>query len=779
MIQSNNTVQDLTTTSGVTVDTVSVTSGFNVVGDGGGGNFIWKTIAVYGPRPSADGGIIVYSTADATGWWERQFEFADIRFWGGKADVKVLNDANMTASSAVLTSASANFTAKDIGKKIYVVGVGATALTLTATITAYTSATQVTLSVAASTTASNTPATYGTDSTNAFTNINNYGRSLVGKSLQIVLQSGTYMTNFNNWLAGIRSVEVIGNGANIMCTHGAADPNGYAFNQQALNMPSVFDTFDNTFYNGSATPYVYGDLIASTVSTSASSAQSVTTLTATDAANYTPGTWALIYGFEHENIPGFPPDARYYDYVKVVTADAATGIITFDRALNYEYDAGWPDNLPGGGVGGAPRIISCTRSNFQTIEDLVIRDLSLVPFNGWVSPNAALRTARLSVYGYINARFYNVNCGSVYPGQGKNLLFDTCQFSKACEPDKLIDQLIFKNTSFVDVVNGGGVNFLQMLNCTFSGQFNISPRYLDIDNCTFASTSFGSSSALAFFGQNKGVEHVRLGTNVWNCSLPGRSALIANSNNTILTVDTVVNNTLVLVTNAHWITATNGRQVLPGSIGYTSTNKRFIVKRVYAYDANNVGIVGDFSQVPVVGDVFKFIYVRRISVEGRQHKIGANANNYQLFLTEDLFPQIQYRENTPAHDLKRILLTDQDITQGNSANVRSAFGYPCRLIVNVIKAYTGTDTNALLKLVSYTTGTFTQTIDLKTTGTRIAEIGRHAGGVGADVLVDIDPSYMPTFRFYWAGVSAGTLTATDSSQLPIVQIYFETFELIR
>ena len=89
MIQTNNTVQDLTTTSGVTVNTVAVTSGFSAVGDGGGGNFIWKTIAVYGSRPTEDGGIIVYSTADTSGWWERQFEFIDIRFFGDRKSTRL------------------------------------------------------------------------------------------------------------------------------------------------------------------------------------------------------------------------------------------------------------------------------------------------------------------------------------------------------------------------------------------------------------------------------------------------------------------------------------------------------------------------------------------------------------------------------------------------------------------------------------------------------------------------------------------------------------------
>jgi hypothetical protein len=585
-------------------------------------------------------------------------------------------------------------------------------------------------------------------------------------------------------------VEIFGNGASIMCTYGVANLTGFATNNIALWMPSIFDSCNNNHYNGSLTPYKYGYLIQSTVSTSSAGANSITTVTPGDAGNFTVGSWALVYGFDHELIGGFPPDPRYYDYVKVTSVDSGTGIVTFDRSLNYSYNSDWPDLqviAPNGITTGAPRIISANRNDivgsdvFNIIENLIIKDLNFVPFPGWVGPVATdFRNGELAVYGYINAELTNVTCTGLYPGQGKNLTFKDCQFFETCEPDKVIDQLSFINCTINGISNGGGVNFIQMYGCTISGLFNLSPRYLDIDNCSFSTTAFGASNSLAAFGFNKGIEHLRLGTNVWNCDLPSRIALISSSNNIAFTVGAFVSDNEVTVTKANWIANKYGRQVLPGSIGYTSTNKRFIVSKVFIApgDATNVHIQGDFSQVPVAGDVFKFIYLRRVTVEGRQHKVGANANSYQLFASEEVIPQIQYKRNDAGSDLKRILLSDQDIIQGSNINYRSVFGYATKLIINVIKPYTGTDTTALLKLSANPSGTFAQTIDLKTAGTRVAEVGRNAGSAGVDVLANIDTSYLQTLRFYWQGASSGTL-AGDATVLPIFQIYLEAIELAR
>lgn len=67
----------------------------------------------------------------------------------------------MTAASATLTSATAAFTAADVGGTAIVVGAGAAGATLETTIAAFIDATQVTLTVAASTTVSGKVARIG------------------------------------------------------------------------------------------------------------------------------------------------------------------------------------------------------------------------------------------------------------------------------------------------------------------------------------------------------------------------------------------------------------------------------------------------------------------------------------------------------------------------------------------------------------------------------------------------------------------------------------------
>lgn len=91
----------------------------------------------------------------------------DIVSYGAVGNGKVVADAAMTASSAVLTSATAAFTAGDVNKPIMVLGAGASSETLVGTISAYTSSTQVTLSATAGTTVSGACAMWATDDTTA------------------------------------------------------------------------------------------------------------------------------------------------------------------------------------------------------------------------------------------------------------------------------------------------------------------------------------------------------------------------------------------------------------------------------------------------------------------------------------------------------------------------------------------------------------------------------------------------------------------------------------
>jgi hypothetical protein len=88
--------------------------------------------------------------------------------YGAKGDGKVIGDAAITAGTAILTSASANFTSADVGKTFMLNGaLGAAAKPLITTILSQQSGMQVTLSANATATVTGGAAVYGTDDTAA------------------------------------------------------------------------------------------------------------------------------------------------------------------------------------------------------------------------------------------------------------------------------------------------------------------------------------------------------------------------------------------------------------------------------------------------------------------------------------------------------------------------------------------------------------------------------------------------------------------------------------
>ena len=80
----------------------------------------------------------------------------------GSIDGRSSLDGVATASSAALTSASLNFTPRDVGKAIYVGGAGTGGATLLTTISSYVSATQVTMNTTAVVSIVNAPVFLGT-----------------------------------------------------------------------------------------------------------------------------------------------------------------------------------------------------------------------------------------------------------------------------------------------------------------------------------------------------------------------------------------------------------------------------------------------------------------------------------------------------------------------------------------------------------------------------------------------------------------------------------------
>lgn len=110
----------------------------------------------------------------------------NIKDYGAVADGQRVADGAMTATSAVLTSATASFKVNDVGKSISVEGAaGLSGNTHNTTILSYQSSTQVTLASVAGTTVSNARVDWGTNNATAMSNANSAADTAGGGTIYI------------------------------------------------------------------------------------------------------------------------------------------------------------------------------------------------------------------------------------------------------------------------------------------------------------------------------------------------------------------------------------------------------------------------------------------------------------------------------------------------------------------------------------------------------------------------------------------------------------------
>lgn len=551
--------------------------------------------------------------------------------FGAKSDGVVIDAGSIDAGSTTLTAKAAQFRTSDVGKIIYIAGAGKRSVTLIANISSVNSPKSVTLSVPAAMAVTDSGVTYGTDCTDAFIKFNHRARELRSSKVVLNMRPGIYLTSFNNWIAGIRDITVNGNGTHVICTHGAIQAADFPNPNVGLFSPSVFDNVDNNYYeHKSASDLSFG----SKIQTVQQGSDAVTMLNAGDVQNFKVGNWILVYGLHHEDFIRFPPDPRFFEYVKIKRIDQNSGTVYIDRKLKYTYDAGWPDGVQADGVG-APRILNLNRDNFSIIENIDINNITFLPFNGWNGKLASnIRNGRFTLYGYLHAKVTNVTASGAYFGTGGTAIADHITFQYEWEPDKVMDSLIVQNSTITNFSHATGVNVLILKNNKFLGKFNASPRVLYMDGNDIACTGTNNSAMLSV-AFNKGTEYMHIGTNTWECTDPNRQALFSAMGSAKLNVARVVDRNTVSVPFTQFANDKDTRQVVPGSVGYTAQGKKFEVKRVYALGNGDIAVSGDFSSPPQQGDSFVFSYADKIDITGKQIKVGPYANQYKLFQNQD------------------------------------------------------------------------------------------------------------------------------------------------
>lgn len=216
------------------------TAGYAAAGDGGGG--LYKKVV---SEPTHDGKFSI-TVGGSTVWYELSQPEISVKALGAVGDeIRVAATVSITSGTAALTATGAAFTADDVGKLISVPGARTGGLVLGTTISAYVSATEVTLADNASATVSAASKTiaYGTDDTAALQK----ACDMAGDGITLFFPPGRYaiteaiQVTSNTTIRGVAGASWISPAATYT---GAETYNGACFMNSTFGTADALDEHD-------------------------------------------------------------------------------------------------------------------------------------------------------------------------------------------------------------------------------------------------------------------------------------------------------------------------------------------------------------------------------------------------------------------------------------------------------------------------------------------------------------------------------------------------------
>lgn len=244
-------------------------------------------------------------TGPIVGFQDKGGQVFNVKAYGAKGDGIARSDGAITTGTAAFTSATGTFTSADVGKLISVNGAGTSGAVLVTTISAYTSATAVTLAANAATTVSGATYLYATeDATSvnaAITACQNAGGGIVEAP------PGLYVTNVGFTVPSSQT-HVIVKGAGELATTFKAISSAYTPNQVFLHQSNgwVQDcTFDG---NGANTEAL--EMSNPSAQTAFKIIQGAFRVTAQNAK----GSWVMVVWDRNQT---FQIDRFYFDKVTI------------------------------------------------------------------------------------------------------------------------------------------------------------------------------------------------------------------------------------------------------------------------------------------------------------------------------------------------------------------------------------------------------------------------------------------------------------------------------
>lgn len=231
------------------------------------------------------------------------------------------------------------------------------------------------------------------------------------------------------------------------------------------------------------------------IATVAAGARSITFLTPANASQYSLGKRILICGYDQQGF-GYPPNLRYFEEVKALTANASTGVVTLDRALKYGYKSTWYSYIDGAGntIGpaGALSLDRALRYGQQYLEidhlEYLVNPHDTTPFNT-INGDPIYSSESPNIQGYDTVRLGTVKLGQFGVSQCGDIVVQnlTCV---DVQGDKLIDQFEIKGGIATQLSDGQGIRHTKCgRNFTVKYNASFTSMNVEYDGAYFANPS--------------------------------------------------------------------------------------------------------------------------------------------------------------------------------------------------------------------------------------------------------------------------------------------------
>jgi hypothetical protein len=605
------------------------------------------------------------------------------------------------------------------------------------------------------------------DDTNAWLNIRDYAISQNGVILNFT-GNKTYTTKNPYVFNDIPYLIILGNGARWINTLGTSAALPFAAYGESLVYNGPFSTNGAAFYGGGGThPYDEGQ----TIQTVAAGATSIT-LTGGATPNIAAGDRMMLYGFDCQITPSFPPCARNFEIVTVTSVAGSS--VNFKPALRFNYREDWPDNALGGVIYGAGRMVNLDRANMTMSKYVYMENLHFIANPNWTHAYSTSESNGRIIIG--NTEYLHLNNvktdGGLYASISSRQVFENCVVGDSLVIDKLLDRVDIIGSTCRNLTEGAGVRVLNVVKSTVIDTLACTA----MEEISFDACDLAFNDGTGGGGWNQSVASPRVIFNRPKWRIPSSAKKYLVFPNSVSTAFTSVSSTIISISLATYTSQRWGSFIRNGGYLYNAgvpcwrlTDLPYLSGTNMYFAGVQVGpfTSGDTLAAPTPAESIDVIDPFWQGASRQLPTAGPTST-----LADPTLTKMRWR----GHASNTITYTSENfpstLDETSNSCIRTLFGLwrPNMITINVTKAYTGTDATAFLVVSEYNaTNSVYATIDLETVGYRMVSATGNTAALGADNLPTFPTGNMESLRFFHTtavGGAANLYTNVDDTLAP-------------